>query len=70
MPWPAKNKPRSGRRKIGSTKRANRRKNRKQGKKKRMGGDGRTQGGKEKGNGCGLIGVSRWLWQALCLFFH
>lgn len=34
MPWPAKNKPRSGRRKIGSTKRANRRKNRKQGKKK------------------------------------
>tara|TARA_B100000902_G_scaffold325761_1_gene320556 strand:- start:1816 stop:1917 length:102 start_codon:yes stop_codon:yes gene_type:complete len=33
MPWPQKNKPRTGRRKIGSTKRANRRKNRKQGKK-------------------------------------
>ena len=33
MPWPHKNKPRTGRRKIGSTKRANRRKNRKQAKK-------------------------------------
>ena len=29
MPWPSKNKPRKGRRKIGSNKRKNMRKNRK-----------------------------------------